>query len=236
MAAGSEYIRSWTDDNGTVRGVCQLLSPETPPSGLSATWRGFVFGGVMTFAEQLKHPKWQQKRLEVMQRCGFMCINCEDKNTTLHIHHPFYRKGAKLWEYETDELLCLCEKCHQETHAVDSQIRSEITDLQLMCGMGQLSVLLGWLKGANYTPYTKLESYEEICGFLDYFNIPRCYNEIINMIIESDGYPDKALNAKTSFLDIGTTLLKKYDSVDALFKEAEKETLKRIDSYRSGAE
>lgn len=60
----------------------------------------------------LKHPKWQRKRLEIMQRDNFTCIKCKDTETTLHIHHKSYEYNKKPWEYEDDNLITLCEDCH----------------------------------------------------------------------------------------------------------------------------
>ena len=34
----------------------------------------------------------------------------------LNIHHKYYIKGRKPWEYDNDALVTLCEKCHKEIH------------------------------------------------------------------------------------------------------------------------
>jgi len=70
----------------------------------------------MSYAEQLTHPKWQRRRLEVLDRAGFRCERCLDDETTLHVHHKTYRKGALAWEYEDHELVVLCEDCHTDEH------------------------------------------------------------------------------------------------------------------------
>ena len=66
------------------------------------------------YAELLKHPLWQKKRLEVMQRDGFMCKLCYDDETTIHVHHTSYKKDLAPWEYSDTELVCLCKDCHYE--------------------------------------------------------------------------------------------------------------------------
>lgn len=63
------------------------------------------------YAEKLKHPKWQRRRLEILQRDKFTCKLCGDTESTLHIHHKKYRK-CEIWEYEDDELITYCEICH----------------------------------------------------------------------------------------------------------------------------
>lgn len=69
--------------------------------------------GVTVYWELLRDPRWQRKRLEVMQAAGFQCQECSSAIKTLNVHHTFYRRGAKPWEYETAELRCLCEDCHR---------------------------------------------------------------------------------------------------------------------------
>ena len=66
----------------------------------------------MSYSDLLKDPRWQRKRLEVLGREAFTCEECGDMETTLHVHHMYYRKGWKPWDYPTDSLRCLCERCH----------------------------------------------------------------------------------------------------------------------------
>lgn len=67
----------------------------------------------MTYSEKLKSPKWQKKRLEIMQRDNFKCRICEDENNTLNIHHILYKKEYKNpWDYPNELLITLCESCH----------------------------------------------------------------------------------------------------------------------------
>ncbi len=70
----------------------------------------------MTYGEQLRHPNWQRKRADVLARADFKCESCGDTETTLHVHHRRYVKGRMAWEYDSDELLALCEVCHSEDH------------------------------------------------------------------------------------------------------------------------
>lgn len=70
----------------------------------------------MSYTELLRDPRWQRKRLEVMQRSDFACEECSDTTTTLNVHHTKYKKGRMPWEYEDAELLCLCEQCHAHRH------------------------------------------------------------------------------------------------------------------------
>ncbi len=65
------------------------------------------------FFELYKHPLWQKKRLEIMERDGFQCVECGSNDTILNVHHSYYRRGAKPWEYDDDDLHTLCATCHK---------------------------------------------------------------------------------------------------------------------------
>lgn len=67
----------------------------------------------MTYAEQLKSPKWQKKRLEILERDSFTCTSCGDKEKQLHVHHGAYLSGMKVWDYDDSMLHTLCSDCHQ---------------------------------------------------------------------------------------------------------------------------
>lgn len=77
----------------------------------------------MTYSEQLRHPLWQRKRLEVLDKAEWSCQACGAKDQTLHVHHKRYVKGRMAWQYESAELAALCETCHQETHHADDVFR-----------------------------------------------------------------------------------------------------------------
>ena len=68
------------------------------------------------FSAQYKHPLWQKKRLKILERDGFACKQCGDKNSTLHVHHCFYEKGKKIWDYNDIDLFTLCDSCHLIIH------------------------------------------------------------------------------------------------------------------------
>lgn len=67
----------------------------------------------MTYTEKLRDPRWQRKRLEIMNRDGFRCKECKVSDATLNIHHGYYERGLEPWEYEDETLHTLCERCHE---------------------------------------------------------------------------------------------------------------------------
>lgn len=70
----------------------------------------------MKYADKLKHPKWQKKRLEVLSRDEFRCQLCWDNTTMLHVHHKYYKKGQDPWKYKLKAFITLCSKCHDKFH------------------------------------------------------------------------------------------------------------------------
>jgi hypothetical protein len=66
----------------------------------------------MSYQEKLKDPRWQKKRLEILQRDKWTCRFCGEKEKTLHVHHLFYFKDRDPWDIDNGFLLTLCEDCH----------------------------------------------------------------------------------------------------------------------------
>jgi 5-methylcytosine-specific restriction endonuclease McrA len=57
------------------------------------------------YRQLLRDPRWQRMRLKVMERDGFACKACLAEDKTLNVHHKFYRRGAKPWEYDESSLI-----------------------------------------------------------------------------------------------------------------------------------
>jgi hypothetical protein len=58
-----------------------------------------------------KDPRWQKRRLEIMERDGFQCIACGDQKSELHVHHKRYR--GQPWEAKDGDMQTLCTQCHK---------------------------------------------------------------------------------------------------------------------------
>lgn len=68
-----------------------------------------------TYGQKLLDPRWQKRRLEILERDGWKCQepDCGDKTATLHVHHRWYEPGADPWDAGDDALVTLCESCHE---------------------------------------------------------------------------------------------------------------------------
>jgi hypothetical protein len=79
------------------------------------------------YSEKLRDPRWQRRRLEVMQRDDFRCKCCGDALSTLNVHHLMYVKEP--WDCPLEKLETLCERCHEWRSAIGKRISNMPTAL-----------------------------------------------------------------------------------------------------------
>ena len=73
------------------------------------------------YKKLLLNPKLQKKRLEILQIDNFSCVVCGngiDTYTKVHVHHLSYRKGCIPLEFDINDMIVLCQKCHQRNHNI----------------------------------------------------------------------------------------------------------------------
>jgi len=76
----------------------------------------------MPYSKYLKSEHWQERRLRHLRSAGFRCQLCNDKDTSLHVHHRTYaRKGCERYS----DLIVLCEECHRLFHDRQNLKREE---------------------------------------------------------------------------------------------------------------
>lgn len=88
-----------------------------------------------SYREKLRNPRWQRRRLEMMEVAGFACQHCGAEDKTLAVHHRRYFRGRDPWEYPDELLLVLCEDCHEAEHATRNMINDALAEMHLddMC-------------------------------------------------------------------------------------------------------
>lgn len=68
------------------------------------------------------HPKWKQRRKEILDRDSHSCVNCRGTKE-LQVHHRQYHFVLALkqykapWDYPDRLLITLCVKCHGQGHS-----------------------------------------------------------------------------------------------------------------------
>ena len=120
----------------------------------------------MTYAEKLKDPRWQKKRLEILQRDEWKCRKCNKSDKTLVVHHIIYTEGKDPWNYPDYNFMTLCEECHSDIHNKSSIIRRMNNEIicEYLEGIGStllsmqiLSYIIERLKGNDHKiPFEKL--------------------------------------------------------------------------------
>jgi hypothetical protein len=116
------------------------------------------------FWENYKHPLWQKKRTEILQRAGFKCEHCGSEEETLHVHHWYYQRDKKPWEYENHALACLCEQCHEKAGCNQLCIKIWLAGLELAYSQE----IIGFLKALDCFGTgisAKIDSTEMAIGF-----------------------------------------------------------------------
>ena len=90
----------------------------------------------ITYSEQLKHPNWQRKRLEIFTRDNWACKICGNTEMQLHTHHLYYEPNILAWEYDNESIQTVCELHHN----------------QITKDMGKLSGLIAFKLMKDLTP------------------------------------------------------------------------------------
>jgi 5-methylcytosine-specific restriction endonuclease McrA len=68
----------------------------------------------MKYSEQIKHPDWQRKRNHIFTRDEFTCRCCGETEQQLSVHHLYYLPNTKIWEYDNEALVTVCNTCHEK--------------------------------------------------------------------------------------------------------------------------
>lgn len=131
-----------------------------------------------TYLEKLRDPRWQKRRLEIMDRADFTCESCGFGDKTLNVHHRIYRKGVEPWDYPDSELQCLCENCHTLSH----RSRQTLNETLAKIDGCYLDAVVGYAKGLylrdNQENQVAVENHEEAAGIADCFHLST--NDVIS--------------------------------------------------------
>lgn len=92
-----------------------------------------------TYAEKLRDPRWQKKRLEIFERDGWKCKYCGNADQELHVHHLTYNGNP--WNVENYFLVTLCKECHEFETKYESQTMLSIKVQLAHLGMASWRLL-----------------------------------------------------------------------------------------------
>jgi hypothetical protein len=108
---------------------------------------------MIRYSEKLKDPRWQKKRLKILERDEFACNDCGDTESTLMVHHLKY--AGDPWEIEDKYLITLCEDCHESEHESRKEAMNCLND-KLSCYLSyeltSISIFLDFIDSHTLPP------------------------------------------------------------------------------------
>lgn len=141
-----------------------------------------------SYYELLKDARWQEKRLRIMDAAGFECQHCgahkDNGGVTLNVHHSYYLKNKKPWEYPDESLYCLCEDCHKVIQIVQAEIKTLLGE----SGIDGILEVSGYINGMRLSDFPgkilnpKTSNPSFISGFAHYW---RVQDEVIYELLRS---------------------------------------------------
>lgn len=106
----------------------------------------------MEYIQKLKDPRWQRKRLTIMDRDQWTCRRCDCTERTLQIHHLYYKPQTEPWDYPDEALITLCDLCHEKAEFMKWVVRYGIRNLAVEGFTNfDLSEIYEFIKGKMYS-------------------------------------------------------------------------------------
>lgn len=104
-----------------------------------------------TYSQKLLDPRWQKKRLEILNRDNWTCQYCGETKVTLHVHHEAYERGKEPWEAEDYLLTTLCKDCHDVYHLAKSPLEQFLLSaVRVRMDSEEIKMLNRVLKGIRW--------------------------------------------------------------------------------------
>ena len=82
------------------------------------------------YGKRLSDPRWQRRRLEVLERDSWRCTWCGEGREELQVHHGYYERGrVDPWEYDMTTLYSLCDNCHERAENARASVYRRLRSL-----------------------------------------------------------------------------------------------------------
>jgi hypothetical protein len=108
-------------------------------------------GEQMKYADKLRDPRWQQKRLLIMNRDGWKCRDCGDGTQNLQVHHHHYARNP--WEVDDYFLSTLCEDCHKQRQEFENAAKIALAIMMRRSSASQIEALASKLSSDARLPH-----------------------------------------------------------------------------------
>lgn len=71
---------------------------------------------IENYKQLLEYPEWKAKRIEVLKQDKFTCQICFKTDVKLNVYHKIYYPEHLPWDYNSRDMITLCENCHKIYH------------------------------------------------------------------------------------------------------------------------
>jgi hypothetical protein len=92
------------------------------------------------YQETLRDPRWQRKRLKIMERDNWACAICGATDQPLNVHHLEY--SGEPWEIADSQLITVCEDDHKDIEEMVNYLRKAVVHPKVFVGMKRICELL----------------------------------------------------------------------------------------------
>lgn len=80
---------------------------------------GFLYGKKVSTTWSYKTKQWTNKRKQILKRDGYLCQECKRYGRRIDavtVHHKKHVDEYPELAYKDDNLVSLCDKCHNVMH------------------------------------------------------------------------------------------------------------------------
>lgn len=95
----------------------------------------------LNLREQYRHPLWDEKRKEILERDNNKCTVCGSSDHRLEVHHLCYLPDLLLWEYDNELMTSVCGKHHEQLNIDLPKVSGLIAFEALKCNIDLSEVL-----------------------------------------------------------------------------------------------
>ena len=142
------------------------------------------------YAEQLRDPRWQKKRLELLEKAEWTCKQCRETSKELQVHHMYYKKGLAPWEYPEDALLVLCKDCHVKVAELQEELAHLIAERCFSYSpRGELEGLANFMYFLPPYPMNRADgtaAAKFLCSLVDWFNAAFNFDDKVRFIMATE--------------------------------------------------
>lgn len=134
----------------------------------------------MSRDSEYKDVRWQKKRLEVLERCGWKCQfgGCTSADEQIHVHHIRYSDGP-VWDTPAEDLTALCSSCHEKITKVKRRIGALLHLEENFYALWTFAEIAEKDDGFG--------DHELVCKLLEHFACARFYREDLNKKRQTEG-------------------------------------------------